>query len=100
MINSFINFDGISTSQTLPVPLQQVTVEDGAQGAKPIVLTCHVCLFPGLERKVACVPTPRGLFCQPMGNVIYLVFPTFFWAIEVDLQNMKSHVAPKTLEML
>lgn len=56
--------------------------------------------FPGLGRKVACVPTLRGLFYQPMGKVIYLVFPMFLWAIEVDLQNMKSHVAPKTLEML
>lgn len=77
MTKSFINFDGISTKQTLAVVPRQVTVEDQAQGAKPIVLTCYACLFPGLGRKVACVPTSRGLFYRPMGKVICLVFPMF-----------------------
>lgn len=64
MINSFVIFSGISTSQTLPGPPQQVTVEDGARGAKPAVLTC-VCLFPGLGRggTVSCVPALGG--CLP-----------------------------------
>jgi len=58
---------------------------------------CAYSLFPGLGRKVACVHAPRGLFGQPMGKVICLVFPMFFWAIEVDLQNMKNHAAPKEM---
>lgn len=45
--------------QTLLGPPQQLTVEDGAQGAKPIVLTCYVCLFPGLGGKVSGV-SPLG----------------------------------------
>lgn len=61
MVNSFINFDDIQTSQTLPVLLQQVMIEDRARELKPVVLTCGVCLLPGLGRKVASAPTLRGL---------------------------------------
>lgn len=50
------------------MPPQQVTVEDGAQGGKLIVLPCYVCLFPGLGKKVACVPTPKSLVCPAYGQ--------------------------------
>lgn len=65
MINSFIILNGISASQSLPVGSahnpglpQQVTVEDGAQGAKPVVLT-YVCLSllrPGRENILCSCP--------------------------------------------
>lgn len=89
----------MSTSQTPPGLCQQVTVEDGTQGAKPVCLLVFVCLFPGLGGKESCVPALGGVFYQPTGRITYLVFPMFFYTTEVDLGNMKSHVAPKALEV-
>lgn len=58
----------MSTSQTLPVPPQQVTVEDGARGAKPIVLTCYVCLFPRTGKKSSLCSYSEGSLLPTYGQ--------------------------------
>jgi len=64
IINSFIKLDGISTSQTWLVPPQQVTVEDGAQGANLLCLLS----FPRAGKKSSLCSCSKGSLWPTYGQ--------------------------------